>query len=286
MKFLVTGSSGGFGKWIIKELQENGHTAVGVDLCPPSELLCPFLAADLKNSGEVFSVMSEEKPDAVINLAAIPRPRITSARHTFLTNFEIAYNVFEAAATLGIKKIIHASTDSSYGFVFAKHTVMPRYLPVDEAHPQMPQDCYGGSKLLNEQTAKIFTGANPDMQITCLRICWLIEPENLSRFSERGDDFENIRGEYRGLFSYIDMRDAAAAFRLAAEKDIPGFEAFNITAEDTTAGIKTKELIAQCFPDTELRKEFTGNESLFSIEKAARMLGWRQKYTWRKDKNN
>ncbi|MCL2813037.1 MAG: NAD(P)-dependent oxidoreductase [Oscillospiraceae bacterium] len=282
MKILVTGSSGNFGKWVVKELQENGHTAIGADLCASSELKCPTLTADLTNAGEVYSILAEERPDGVINLAAIPRPGITPARHTFLANFEIAYNVFEAAASLGIKKIVHASTDSSYGFVFAKHPIKPKYLPIDEAHPQLPQDCYGGSKLLNEQTAQIFARANLDMQIICLRICGLIDPESLHHLSERDDTKESIRDAWRGIFSYIDMRDAALGFRLAVERDAPGYDVFNIIAKDTITKVDTKTLISQCFPDAEIRSELSGSEALFSTEKATRVLGWQQRHTWRK----
>ena len=281
MKILVTGTSGSFGKWVVKDLQAHGHTAIGMDLHPSSEVPCPLLIADLKNAGEVYSAISEERPDAIMNLAAIPRPGITTARHTFLTNVEIAYNVFEAAAALGVKKVIHASTDSSYGFVFAKHPILPKYLPLDENHPQLPQDCYGGSKLLNEHTAQIFARANPGMQITCLRICGLASPETMAYFAKRDNAPENIYREYRGLYSYVDMRDAAAGFRLAAEKDLPGFDVFHIIAKDTNTAIETKKLIENCFPDAEIRKEFAGNEALFSTEKATRVLGWQQCCTWR-----
>ena len=285
MKILVTGSSGSFGRRVVAELAENGHKVVGLDSRPPETAACLSLIADLKNPGEVYSVMHEQEPDGIINLAAIPRPGITSARQTFLTNTEAAYNVFEAASVLGIKKIVHASTDSSYGFVFAKHGIMPKYLPVDELHPQLPQDCYGGSKLINEQTAQIFTRANPDMQISCIRICWLIEPEKLSDFAKRDETPESIYPEHRGLFGYIDMRDAAAGFRLALEADLPGFSVFNLMAKDTTVRTGTKELIERYFKGVEIRKEFTENEALFSSEEATRVFGWRQRYSWRGELN-
>ena len=281
MKIMVTGSAGNFGQWAVKELLSNGHTVIGADRYPSLKITCPSLIVDFLDPGEVYSALYEEKPDAVINLAAIPRPGIVSARSTFLTNFEIFYNVLEAAVSLGIKKIAHASTDSSYGIVFAKHPILPQYLPVDEEHPQLPQDCYGGSKVLNEHTARIFTRANPGLQVTCIRICGLYPPETPAEFFPLNDTIEDVGRSVRGLFSYIDMRDAAVGFRLAIEKDLPGFDVFNIIGKETLTAIETKKLIAHYFPNIELRKEFSGNESLFSSEKATRVLGWRPIHSWR-----
>ena len=280
MKILVTGSAGKFGQWVVKELQAHNHTVVGADLHSSANALCPMLIANLRDAGEIYSLLRGEQPDGIINLAAVPRPGILPERTTFLTNFEIAYNIFEAAACLEISKVIHASTDSSYGFVFSKHPFTPQYLPVDEAHPQLPQDCYGGSKMLNEYTARIFANANPKMQITCLRICGLVDLESLAGFS--GLDDKEAESASRALFSYVDMRDAAVAFRLAAEKNIPGFDVFNIIANDTLAISETKDLISKYYPNAEIRKNFTRNECLFSTEKAAQVLGWQPQYSWRK----
>jgi nucleoside-diphosphate-sugar epimerase len=285
LKILVTGASGGLGQWVIKELLANGHSVVGVDLRPPSKALCPSLIVDLTSAGEVYSAISDTRPEGIVNLAAFPKPGITSARRTFLTNVETAYNVFEAAAALDVKKVVHASTDSSYGLIFAKHPITPLYLPIDEDHPQRPQDCYGGSKMLNEYTARIFANANPQMQFTCIRICWLFAPDELANFSPSDDTLESVCSLANGLFAYIEMRDAAAGFRLAMEKDMPGFDVFNIMANDTLTVIETKRLVAHYYPNTEVRKEFNGNEGLYSTEKAARVLGWRQQYTWRKSNN-
>ena len=281
MKVMVTGCSGSFGQWVVKELQANGHSVVGADKIPSQKISCPFLIVDFMNPGEVYSALYEERPDAIINLAAIPRPGILSARATFLTNVEILYNVLEAAVALRIKKIAHASTDSSYGFVFAKHHIIPQYLPVDEDHPQLPQDCYGGSKVLNEHTARIFARANPGLQVTCIRICGLIDPETPPFFLPYNDTLEGAGRNERGLFSYINMRDAAAGFRLAVEKDLPGFDVFHIIAKDTLTSVETTRLIARYFPNVEIRREFKGNEALFSSEKATRVLGWNQRYSWR-----
>ena len=63
------------------------------------------------------------------------------------------YNVLEACAVLNINKVVVASSESSYGICFASDFFAPKYLPIDEAHPQLPEDSYGLSKVVNEVTA-------------------------------------------------------------------------------------------------------------------------------------
>ena len=90
--------------------------------------------------------------DAVVHLAAIPAANIHTPEVTFQNNVMSTYNILEAAGGLGIKKAVIASSESSYGIVFAIHLLGPRYVPMDEDHPQLPQDSYGLSKAVNESS--------------------------------------------------------------------------------------------------------------------------------------
>ena len=86
------------------------------------------------------------------------------------------------------------------------------------------------------------------------------------------------------VWSYIDARDAAQAFRLALEADVKGAEVFIIANADTVMLRDNKELLAEVFPDVPQKGTFGPNESLFSIEKARRVLKYEPKYSWRTQK--
>jgi nucleoside-diphosphate-sugar epimerase len=83
------------------------------------------------------------------------------------------------------------------------------------------------------------------------------------------------------LWGYVDVRDAAAACRLAVEANGFGFEAFNIVAADSLSARPTEEIIREYLPDTEIRAPIPGTTGGFVIEKAARLLGWMPKHSWR-----
>ncbi len=90
-----------------------------------------------------------------------------------------AFNIFQAAADLGIEKVVYASSDSSYGFNWRNSfddIVVPTYLPIDENHPQKPKDAYGLSKKEGEEIAAAFT-RKYEMSTISLRISHTRVPE-------------------------------------------------------------------------------------------------------------
>ncbi|WP_068780982.1 NAD-dependent epimerase/dehydratase family protein [Paenibacillus sp. GM2] len=275
-KVVVTGGSGMLGRWVVRHFVEQGYEVLNVDTRRPEEALCPTLIADLENLGETYSVLSGA--DAVVHLAAIPAMHIRTPDVTFRNNVMSTYNVLEAAAGLGIRKAAIASSESSYGIVFAEHRITPQYVPLDEDHPQLPQDSYGLSKIVNEKTAEMFH-RRTGMQVVSLRLGNVIPPEWYERFPSfihKPEERERI------LWSYIDTRDAASACRLAIEADGLGAVALNIAADDSSMAIRSRELVAQRYPEvTDFRAPLEDYETLFSNERAKRLLGWQPQHQWR-----
>lgn len=275
-KVVITGGSGMLGRWVVRHFVEQGYEVLNVDSRRPDEELCPTLLADLEDLGETYGALAGA--DAVVHLAAIPAAHIRTPEVTFRNNVMSTYNVLEAAAGLGIRKAVIASSESSYGIVFAIHPLSPQYVPVDEDHPQLPQDSYGLSKIVNEMTAEMFH-RRTGMQIVSLRLGNVIPPERYAQFPsfiEKPEERERI------LWSYIDTRDAASACRLAIEADGLGAVALNIAADDSSMAIRSWELLAARYPGvTDIRAPLDGHETLLGNERAKRLLGWQPQHRWR-----
>lgn len=275
-KVVITGGSGMLGRWVVRHFVEQGYETVNVDTVRPQESLCQTLLVDLNELGEVYGALTGA--DAVVHLAAIPAAHIRTSEVTFRNNVNSTYNVLEASAGLGIRKAVIASSESSYGIVFAVNRFGPSYVPVDEDHPQLPQDSYGLSKVVNEQTADMFH-RRTGMQVVSLRIGNVIEPDAYERFPTFIRDPEQ---RDRILWSYVDTRDIAEACRLSIEAEGLGSVAINLAADDTSSAIPSRELLAARYPEArDIREPLEGFESLLSNARAKRLLGWQPKHAWR-----
>ncbi|WP_077624522.1 NAD-dependent epimerase/dehydratase family protein [Sediminibacillus massiliensis] len=274
-KVVVTGGNGLVGRTVIKEFIEQGYDVLNCDLAVPENGLCHTMVADLKNLGEVYGVL--EGADAVVHLAAIPRAYDFPNEVTFQNNVMSTYNILEAAAGLGIQKVVLASSESSYGICFAKSPLEPQYVPIDEEHPQLPEDSYGLSKIVNEKTAESFN-RRTGMQVVSFRLGNVIAPEMYEKFpSFIHDPFQRDVI----LWSYIDTRDIASACMKAIEKDGLGAVAVNLAADETSMDIESRELMAKRFPNVEIRGSVEGYQTLLNNRKAKELLDWNPVHRWR-----
>ena len=280
-RILITGGSGKVGTWLIKHLIDEGYEVVNVDSRRPSVTLCRTIVADITQLGQVVTAFSpfgtgDRRPyDGVIHMAAIPRAHESPNDEIFRVNTLSTYNVLEACALLNIRKAAIASSESSYGLCFASEFFPPQYLPVDEAHPQLPEDTYGLSKVVNEVTADTFH-RRTGMQIISLRIGNVLSPEDHAPVRAT---FTQPEQRLRNLWSYIDARDLAIVCRLCIEKDNLGCQPLIISADDTSSDRPSAELIKRFLPTvTNLKHPFTAREPLLANDRAKKVLGWKQQY--------
>ena len=280
-RILVTGGSGKAGVWIIKHLLEEGYEVVNVDSRRPTLNHCRTIVADLTQLGQVVTAFSpfgtgDRRPyDGVIHMAAIPRAHESPNDEIFRVNTLSTYNVLEACALLNIRKAAIASSESSYGLCFASEFFPPQYMPVDEAHPQLPEDTYGLTKVVNEVTADAFH-RRTGMQIISLRIGNVLSPEDHAPVKAT---FPEPEQRLRNLWSYIDARDLAIVCRLCIEKDNLGCQPVIISADDTSSDRPSAELIKRFLPTVkDLRRPFTAREPLLANDRAKSLLGWKQQY--------
>ena len=298
MKIVVTGGSGLVGRYLIKDLVNANHQVLNVDRIQPTKAIDSFRMADLEDLGQVYGCLSGA--EAVVHLAAL-HLHMGAGELVFRSNVMSTFNILEASASLGIPRVVMASSMSVLGFPGNYEPFAPRYAPVDEEHPMRPEDPYALSKVLNEESARAFVrrkgnvltgslyhdrpGYPPDaferkkaMTVVCLRPTWIVTPESFKRQVDVMWD-----GPAAGaplLWSYVDVRDVAQACRRAMEAEVTGFEAFIVAAPDSFMKAPTEELMGRFYPEAEIRSGLSGRKSVLTTEKAARMLGFQAEHAW------
>ncbi|MFF2296067.1 NAD-dependent epimerase/dehydratase family protein [Arthrobacter bambusae] len=278
MRIAVTGGSGKLGRHVVRRLSGDGHQVLNLDRAGERS---PGLAiVDLRDYGQVLDVFlglddRHSGFDAVVHLGAIPAPGIVPDAATFENNMLSTYNVFQAARRAGIKKVVYASSETVLGLPF---DVDPPYIPVDEEYPARPESTYSLVKHLEEQMAIEFTRWDPELSIVGLRFSNVMDVSDYEQFPSFDSD---ARLRKWNLWGYIDGRDGAQAVARALENGKPGFEAFIIANADTVMSRSSASLAAEVFPGVKVIKELGEHETMLSIDKARRLLGFDPEYTWR-----
>ena len=273
MRILVTGASGRIGRYVVRELLAHGHNVVGIDLVPPPEPLADSILIDLTDAGQVYGALAMAQPDAVVHMGAWANAGRVPHTRTYADNVSGTFNVFQACADLGIRRIVAASSAQVYGMAAAP----PLYVPVDEAHPLRPANCYALSKVVGEQAADYFH-ANDGLPILSFRLMGIRAPAEIP--PQIAAIARDPAGDSRLLWTRTDARDAARACRLALEAADPPHGAYNITGGVVLAQ-PTIELVARYLgAQTEVRAPIPGHVSALSIAKARAAFGYEPRYLW------
>ena len=291
-RILFTGGTGKAGRHMLPWLLGRGYRILNFDLKPFEQPEVPTLVGDITDEGQVLNAMTmhfgfagfeEGRPpapvDAVVHFAAVPRVLINPDNETFRVNVMGTYNVLEAAMKLGIRKVVIASSETTYGVCFAEGDRDFKLFPLDETYDVDPMDSYGLSKVVNEQTARAFA-QRFQADIYALRIGNVIEPHEYGRFRDFVADPPSRK---RNAWSYIDARDLAQIVHLCLEKDGLGFQVFNATNDFITADQPTVEFLARWCPDTPVTRPLEGYEAPLSNRKIREVLGFREAHDWRRE---
>lgn len=278
MRIALTGSSGKLGSVVLRELRAAGHQVIGFDVAGTRGP--GFVQVDLTDYGQVVDALTavgdqHDGFDAVVHLAAIPAPGIRSDIATFHNNLPSTFNVFWAAVRLGIRRIVYASSETVLGLPF---DVPPPYIPVDEEYPARPESVYSLVKVLEEQLATELVRWHPDLSITALRFSNVMLPEDYAEFPSF--DADAMLRKWN-LWGYIDARDGAQAVQRALDVAPPGFDRFIIAAADTVMSRPNAELVAEVFPGVPVHGDLGEHDTMLSIHKARRLLGFAPRHSWR-----
>jgi nucleoside-diphosphate-sugar epimerase len=279
-RVVVTGGSGKLGRAVVADLLEHGWDVVNADRTPPESPIGTFVRVDLTDYGQAVEVLSAVDDrysgvDAVVHLAALPAPGLTTNAATFANNITTTFNVFSAARHAGIKNIVWASSETVLGLPF---DTPPPYIPVDERYPARPESTYSLVKFLEEQLVGQLCRWDQALKMIGLRFSNVMEPADYDAFPSFDSDPSTRKWN---LWGYIDARDGAQAVRKALAYDITGTEVFVIANADTVLSRPNAELVGEYFPGVEFTATAGQNDTLLSIEKARRLLGYEPEHSWR-----
>ncbi len=289
-RIVFTGGSGKAGRHVVPWLRARGYEILNLDLKPLDCEGVNTLIADVTDSGQVFNALSMHfgfegyetgkgpaKVDAVVHFAAIPRVLIQPDNVTFAANVISTYNVIEAAMKLCIRKVIIASSETTYGVCFAEGDKDFHHFPLEEDYDIDPMDSYGLSKLVNEKTARAFA-MRYKADIYTLRIGNVIEPHEYDRFP---GFLADPMSRKRNAWTYIDARDLGQIVHLCLQKDGLGFDVFNAVNDTITAREETSKFLKKWCPNTPHRREMKGFEGPLSNRKIREVLGFQEEHNWR-----
>jgi nucleoside-diphosphate-sugar epimerase len=277
----VTGGTGKLGRAVVAHLLESGWDVVNLDRAlPPADQGCPFVGIDFTDFGQTVEALTGIQDrydglDAVVHLAAVPAPGLIANAATFANNATTTYNVFSAAKLAGIRNVVWASSETVLGLPF---DVPPPYVPVDEDYPARPESTYSLVKHLEEQMAAQFCRWDPGLKMIGLRFSNVMYPEDYAAFPSF--DADPLLRKWN-LWGYIDARDGAQAVRRALEHEATGVDVFVIANADTVMSRPSSELVAEVFPAVPVLHELGEHETLLSIDKARRVLGYEPEHSWR-----
>lgn len=206
MKILVTGGIGHIGRATVTRLLTHGHEVRMLDRIAEADITTEA-AAEVRGAEYRQADITDYatlRPhfagiEAVVHLAAIPDPIPGKDAEIFEINCGGSFNVYQAAAENGIKRVVSASSINALGNGYGIREIPIHYFPLDEAHPGSTSDVYSFSKQILEEIAAYFW-RREGISGACLRFPWVYD----SRWFEHehaGEFHAFIRSAYDGLMA-------------------------------------------------------------------------------------
>jgi nucleoside-diphosphate-sugar epimerase len=285
MKVAVTGGTGswdrGIGPVIIAALEADGHDVVNLDRAVPNGIEGRgFIRVDLTDYGATFAAL--HGAEAVVHLAANGEPdwNHVSGAARFHVNTLCAYNVFQAAVTMGLEKVVWASSETVLGYPFDR--IPPKVLPTSDDDPPIPTSSYGISKAVTEDLAR-HMHRRYGTSFIGLRFSNIFydRPGHPTGYDRVEGFWDDPLSRSSNLWGYVDNRDVAQATVKALRPGVTGAENVTIAAADTIMRQPNEELVAMAFPGCTLRPGTGTHETLTSIDKARQLLGYEPQHSWR-----
>ncbi len=279
-KILVTGASGWLGTEIVRALLARGDSVVAMDLGVGAELAALVRAgsplatvvADLGEWSQVTAAFRAHRPDAVIHCAAIVgvAPAAGIPIKALRVNVEGSINLFEAMRLFEVKRIVHISSEETYGDFQSQM--------IDEDHPQRPTSIYGVTKLAVESYGRVYT-RDHGLECVNVRTCWvygprlprLRVPRTFIEAALRGEPFHLAQG---GDFAVdqVHVHDTVAGVLLALDKAAHRFDSYHIATGSAPSIADVAAIVNAAVPGARITVadgEFLHGEAVRTARKGA-----------------
>lgn len=179
MHVLITGGTGTVGRLTVERLVHSGHDVRVIGLDDHADIAgAEYRTCDINDYAALRQQV--EGIEGIVHLAALPHPSRGTAEHIFHVNCSGTFNVYQAAAEEGIKRVVSASSINALGFNFGVIPFEISYFPIDEEHPTQTTDAYSFSKRVLEETAEYFW-CRDGISGVCLRLPFVFDPDNKNR---------------------------------------------------------------------------------------------------------
>lgn len=279
---LITGATGYLGRHVVENLGKagmrlicctrRGHTTI-------NSKNVRYIKGDITNERYIESILSANKIDCVIHLAAeieFDHDR-KKLRNMVLTNILGTYNVISCMIEHNVRNLIFVSSMSVIG--------VPRYLPVDEAHPSEPFNLYGITKKHAEDLVEYFSGKSGIVSYI-LRFPGLFDEERtdgaLYTFIKNSLANEELKIALNqpSVWSFLHVDDAVLSIERSI-KTIEGAKGCNVINVGYKQAVEIKDLARRIITLTKSRSKVSVEGRMpsykfcFDNKKASREIGIR-----------
>lgn len=281
MKVLVTGSHGFIGRALVERLLQAGFTLRTFDRPASSASDREHFSGDLR---DVFAVRrAVQGVDMVLHLGALASD-YRYAEEVLEVNVQGTWNVLQACAECGVKRVVYFSSINALGCVGGHRP--PEYLPLDDFHPRHPMTPYQLSKHLGEEVCRSYSERHGIVTI-CLRPTYVVDTANPPWWWRVSNSERHIEWGKDELWAYVDLQDVCDAVLKAMQVEGTLHDAFLLSAPDTLVTASSADLVERFWshlPWKGNKQEYFADNpyrSLIDTSHAAQVLGWQPRRSWR-----
>ena len=286
---LVTGASGFVGRAVVAQALKEGKLVTGLGRNRP-ELDIAFIECDLSDTVRLESALADKSFTRILHLASLPGDT-GDPQQMVRVNVNGCLNMLECARKMKVRRFVLASSISAYEWYPGTKFNPPDYMPVDENHPCRPKDIYSTTKRMQELLVQTYHHQY-QLPTAVLRLTAIVGPQGRGggrgwrEFAEKLDEGKRVQIPHLSaneLCHYVDIRDVARMFLVAADHPQAVGEIFNCCGSSPTRGTEFIQIVQNIVPGIEVEVGFPwsmaqGREIAFDMSKAKRLLGFEPTY--------